>query len=286
MVNSQKFGSRTMEFARAEATIVRVRMEEPAFVEVTLEGYAGSGCEGCVDLNVTPKEGGSGGGGKPDGDGRCRMGPVAPGAAAVQVMVSEPRKGRHMVVLRQEVDLVPGTNSVSLRMPPLYELTVVLPDDTVNTNVMLMGLDAERGATSSWARSDGSGKVLFDRLPAGRYRLTVSGRESGTMEVAVPAQSVVRFEAMVFDCFVVRITDAAGLLARAGFAEGDLVTAIDGTELTAQRQMNALFSAAMVKEKSEFTVLRGGRLLTIAFPGPEYEKSRGKAGGTLEPARR
>ena len=106
------------------------------------------------------------------------------------------------------------------------------------------------------------------------------------MEVTVPAQSVVRFEPMVFDCFVVRITDASGLLVRAGFVEGDLVAAIDGTELTADRQMNALLSAAMVKEKSEFTVLRGGRTLTLGFPGAEYVKAPRDAGGNFVPARR
>ncbi len=285
-VQSPKFGARQVEFARSEATVVRVRFEEPVFLEVVVENYAGSESEGSVMVNVQSKDGMSQAQVNLDAEGRGKSGPLAPGPGTVTLSIQSPQ-GQYVNVLKQDVDILPGAK-VSLRLPLLYDLTVLVKDGTAHVNAGLMPVDREAGPFATWSRSDRTGRVVFTRVPAGRYRLQVSGlgEGDGSMEVTVPGASVIRFEPATLSALRVRITDPKGLLARSGFAEGDLVVAIDGQELTGERQMQALLQLAATKPQVAFEVLRGAARLAIDFPGTEYGRGRRDSGGWFEPAAR
>ena len=63
------------------------------------------------------------------------------------------------------------------------------------------------------------------------------------------------------------IEDPAGTLGRSGLRNGDLVVAIDGTEITGEPQGYSLQRAAEAKGRGTFTVLRGGKRVDVDVIG-------------------
>jgi membrane-associated protease RseP (regulator of RpoE activity) len=132
-----------------------------------------------------------------------------------------------------------------------------------------------------------SNRVLFERLPAGEYRLSVyePGGMPEMMTVRVPEESTVRFEPDPVNCLDVSVDDASGELAAAGFLDGDRIIGMDGTEFENMMQMQTLLMAAMGKEEVRFLVQRGGGTLEIGM-SPKKMMEHGKLGGELEPGTR
>ena len=84
----------------------------------------------------------------------------------------------------------------------------------------------------------------------------------------------------------VALADADGRLARAGLQAGDLITAIGGTELTAEN-LWSVFWEGLSAERAELTVRRGSQVLTISVEGlGPYMNNPSQLGGSFNPSTR
>jgi C-terminal processing protease CtpA/Prc len=102
------------------------------------------------------------------------------------------------------------------------------------------------------------------------------------MPLRIEGDMMVRFDPRPLNALRVRIDDPRGLLGAAGLLNGDLVTAIDGTEITDAAQAAALRSIAREGEPSRLTVSRRGRTLAVSVD-LRAAWDRGPAGGDLRP---
>jgi len=286
---SQQYGTQNLEYDRTTTSELLLRFEDPGTLEVTIAGYQGSGVEGGVGLIVEPAKGQRNSwyypqrNNRPDSEGRQSFTTLTPGPYRILVYLK--RTGsQYFVAARVPITVKSGKNTETVNLPAFHSLTVLSPV-------------AKEGAHFSISSSGGSGelsfydnarisagKAVFERVPAGTYVLSDrSGSIEGRMEVTIPGQTVVRFVPTPRDCLKVSIADAKGRLAMAGLAEGDVVVAIDGMELTGNRQSWALLQAAYVKPQTVLAVLRGRGRLDIAL---DLRKTSGDPGGSFTPASR
>ena len=105
--------------------------------------------------------------------------------------------------------------------------------------------------------------ISGDDLVPGVYTIQCWGSASGKMEVSVPAQGTVRFEATVYNAQKAHLKDVNGSFAKAGVRDGDLLIGIDGQEFTNERTMQAMMTLAAERKSVSMMILRGGRRLTI-----------------------
>jgi hypothetical protein len=129
-------------------------------------------------------------------NGRVRFPPYRPGRA-VHVQVSVQRRiGPGWVRLARTdtlVTLQPGINTVVLRVPPLFFLTVDVGKELAGTNVQIRprGID---GARSGNARIDQAGFVRFGYLRPGEYQIAlVRDGVERRMTVTVSGNATVQF---------------------------------------------------------------------------------------------
>ena len=107
------------------------------------------------------------------------------------------------------------------------------------------------------------------------------------MKITIPGPAVVRYEPVEQNAFRVTIRDPAGNLVAAGFRNGDLIIGIDGTEFETAMQARSALMAAMSKDASKLTILRGGARHTLSVDFKKLmESGWNKMGGKLDPASR
>ncbi len=270
-VTSPEHGTRSVGVELTEAPVADVRFAEPAWLEVEVTGR-GEDAAGTGDLHVSVSPEGEGGTSERLREGSpVRLGPYQPVSVTVDVFVVTLDQGDWVRVARQTVALRSGENRVAIPVPPLYELTVLLPDGV--HGVSLAAREGDEGATQEgWSASreaDAAGRAVFPALPPGRYVLTTwTDDDARNMEVSVPGPNPVRFDPGPEKpaVFVVHVTDPQGPLARAGFSEGDRIVAVDGVEFENRRHMWALWEAAGARKAARMTVERGGERLDLAWP--------------------
>jgi len=295
-VNSDDFGRVRVEFRPGVDRELTVRFTEPAFLEATVAGYVGSGLEGYVRLRLEPARrdepqdrntfyyfdrfdrGGI------DMEGRQHFGPVQPGSHDLVLSVRAGDEEYFEIPARRvPVELAPGENRVTVSLPAVYSLTIVLPEGSSGTQVHLQKKEKDQMGGAMKTAGD-SGRVVFERVPAGTYRLNVwgAGQTPGQMTVRVPEESVIRWEPENVNCLEVTITDPSGYLATAGFLDGDRIIGLDGTEFESMAQMQTLLATVMGKEEARLLVLRGGGTLEIVID-PRKMMS-GDFGGDMDPS--
>ncbi|MCH7708151.1 MAG: hypothetical protein IH884_06660 [Myxococcales bacterium] len=96
---------------------------------------------------------------------------------------------------------------------------------------------------------------MFERLPAGKYKLSMSDEMGlgGEMKVVVDGDLTVIFDPKELNALLVSITDDASYLATVGLRDGDLIIGINGKEFKNMMQMQVSFMGAMGdKEELEF----------------------------------
>ena len=176
--------------------------------------------------------------------------------------------------------LGPGENRISVGLPRFHPLTIVA-DPGTQLHLSRMD-DPESGRIGRTC--DENGRASFPALAAGRYQILSWGPAGGQMEVTLPGPAEVVFKPGRLDALRVTITDPTGTIGKAGFQNGDLVVAIDGSRFDNLAKLQMLMAIAMNREKATFTVLRGGREfdLTVTIK----DMMRGNQGGRLDPAKR
>ena len=200
-VRHSEFGSKFVELAYGQAE-VDVNFAVPAQLEVTVSGYLGSAYIGRVTANVN-KVGGDGTQfygyeSQLDANGTRSFDALEPGEYEVTLGVRAKGERRQQTDIAKElVTLRAGENSMTLAMPALHSVGVVVPDAVEGQRITLQqGHDAGRHRGRQWsADTDGSERVEFSDLPAGRYKLQASvGGSWGSMRIELPSGDIV-FEA-------------------------------------------------------------------------------------------
>ncbi len=293
IARSEELGSLEMNIAPAQRELT-FSFAEPAWLELLISNYAGSGLEGQLQISLAQERRGNtsffdGGGNSREvnPDGTIKLGPLAPGRKSLVVNVVTGGNGRYTMngaLLTQPVDLVAGTNRLTIALPATYPLVVKFaPGAANNGNVSIRSATGE----SRWARVENDA-ARFEHVAAGDYTVQVNSPNAGLngqMRVRVPAQSEVTFTPDVQNALRVRITDQNGVLARRGLADGDVVIGIDGVEFTDEASMRANYYGAFDRDKLRAIVLRGGKRIEIELSGKELSAQQG-LGGSLNPSGR
>jgi hypothetical protein len=184
-VDVDGLGKKTVTYkpeANAEMTI---RFEAPARLDVLIEGFVGSGLHGHLELRPVQEDGTWLDAQGPDVDGRASF-PLQPGAYELRLFSK--RSGyQRALVSATRLNVVPGGNRVTLPLPALHALTVL----TGAAKVSLAAADRTQHAFYTEQLAVEDGKAVFERLPAGRYRVWGTQKP---VEVEIPAQLTVRVE--------------------------------------------------------------------------------------------
>lgn len=284
-VYTQQYGSKVLEYVPRAGARLSCRFEEPAYAEFEVVGADRIGNEGTLQvyLRSMPDENGrtdTAGGFRPIEGGKTSIGPVVPGEYDAVLSLRD-RRGSMTSLATTRIRLVAGHGKQTLTVPPLYSLTVLLPDSSGRARGTISLRDASAGERFYQSAEAEDGKIHFENVPAGDYRVWVSGAASGQMDVTVPASAVVEFRPIVVNAYLVHVTAADGALAQAGFREGDLLVGIDGKEFENAQQIGALFTLARSQKKTRFTVQRGNRIVEIEVEEPAKVLG-GNTGGRLE----
>jgi len=260
-----QFGSKKVTYDRTPSSELTIEFEEAGTLEVTIAGYAGSGQEGKITLAVQSAQTGQRSryqwfgrnGSQVDAEGKQIFTGLAPGSYEIVISLG---RGRSQYSAAASIPIIvkSGRNSEMVNIPVLHTLTVLAPGAEEGARLSLRASGESSGRRFSSSATVTSGKAVFENVPAGEYELRGrSGSVSGSMNVSLPGQGVVRYEPVQQDCLRVQITGATGRLAAAGLLDGDLVVAIDGVELTDANQAMTLLRAAYVKPQAILSVLRG-----------------------------
>jgi len=300
-VTTSRYGAQRVEYVRDATQDLTVRFEHPATLAVTVEGYATSDFVGNIQLSVAPKEEGSARrspmrfmGGFPgqsglNAEGVQSFGPLAPGSYVITVGLKR-QQWQFLPIATHDVVLKSGANSQSVPLPALYILTVTV--DGAKDGTTLRMSPAKR--TGPWRYFSSSrekvkdGRVVFENLPAGEYRISASGGGvRGKMTVTLPGPATVRFVAeATYPAYLVRITNPEGRFAQAGLKSGDYIIGVNGQDFADTKQMAALMSAAQKMKSSALNVLRGSSRLVVELDLTATGLGNAAAGGRIYPTTR
>jgi membrane-associated protease RseP (regulator of RpoE activity) len=293
--HTERFGRKEVEYEPKKGVVVEVRFTVPAELQVLVTNYAGSGYEGKVNVGIQKaakgKRGESsqdfGGHDKVDFEGKKTLGPVEPGEYELVMYVQSDRYGQKPVA-RQPVTLAAGKNSASFPIPPLYAVTVIVAEPKPNMHLDLQPLVRQDGYWGGGQQVNKEGRVVFSTVAPGEYRLrSFGGAGMEEMRINVQGDLEVRFEPKAMNALEVTIGEEDGVLAQAGFRNGDMIIGVDGKEIEnlAQIQM-AMFANA---ERVTLTVLRDGRKVELPVEPRKLMEAgnSGKGmGGEIEPTAR
>lgn len=293
-VRAKQFGQKKVTYDRKSTSEVTVKFSKPAFLNVVVGNYVGSGHEGKVSLSLT-KSGSNQGHtfihhsdqNKLDSQGRQTLGPVEPGEYDLNLAV---RSGQNsnLPVERIPLALHSGDNSATISLPPLYTLVVVVNEPEPNMRIRIEPSPRRPGWWGDRQKVGEDGRCIFKQLPAGDYLLQerTNGPSMGKqMRVTVTGDMEIQFEPKEVNALSVSITDDNGYLAQSGFQSGDFVIGLDGKEFKNIMEFQMAFMAAMQKESVKMLVLRGNSRLDITM-NPKKLMARENMGGDFEPTAR
>lgn len=261
-----------------------IRFLAAARLVVAMPGFGASTLKGKVRIDaskVDPSglDGTSSSREMPD-NGRVTLERLSPGRWRVAAFAGSKWSTRTLIHA-PEIDLVAGENAVTLPLPVLHALTVVLDAKNAGEPVTLRS-DRERGPWfQSHATVADDGRAVFEDVPAGVYEVQA---RRGKMEVTLPGPETVVFRALVLNALRVRIRDAAGRMAAAGFRDGDLIIGLDGVEFPDEEAMTAALRASTAKDEVTCLVLRNGTVIEVRAPTSVI--GRRNSGGETRPVSR
>jgi hypothetical protein len=268
-VHSERYGDKVVAMPVPAAGEMRIDLAEPSSLEVTITGYAGSGLEGRLGVDVKSLSGKesqrryyySREDNQIGPDGRITIKPLQPGKYRVELQYKQQR-WNNAALERTDVDIVAGANSVSVSVPAVYTLTVICGADSADSwlNMQAVGGGEER---QNHARVGADGNATIEGVVAGTYRLSLyaqKSRRQKTMKVTVPTTGPVTFKEDLETALVVKAVDGEGYLASAGLQAGDVITGVDGADFDGSRAatqvLNGLLSA---RKELKIRFTRGGK---------------------------
>ena len=184
-VRAEGFGELEVPIAAGQREL-SIQLVGEATLEVNVLGLAGSGLEDQLQVTVQALlEGGKEGSSSSLSDNVTPQGKAHfDGLAAQRYLVALNSKRRHdeqgggywgsVEIESMEVVLQTGANLVEMAVPPLYSLEVFIDgaEDTRSVSLwILSSSDPSEVKGSITRRTDDQGRVTFEQLPAGQYRL-------------------------------------------------------------------------------------------------------------------
>jgi len=176
-----------------------------------------------------------------DGQGRAVLTGLQPGSFQVSLAQTTESYFWGTPVAVTEVVVRPGSQTITMTAPTLYELVVHAPDLAVGATIVLQLI--EEGNTSRMNNQVEFGadhRARFKRVPAGEYTLVTWGEVSGNMKVTVPSGEVL-FSAEKPNALRVAGVEADKLAARAGLQNGDLVLSVSGRAVDSQMSAQRIY---------------------------------------------
>ncbi len=294
-VSSREFGEKEVKYRPGEIEEIHVQFVEPAMLEISLPGYAGSRAEGLLSLSLsqvsedkTRRSHGTRIRSETalDGRGRQTFGPAEPGKYEL-VLTVQPDRSFRIPVTSQTISLESGFSSLDVSLPELYDLTVLFPDDIpASTQLRITFKQFSESGTRHYGASKVVGKdarVELKNLPRGEYKFSISGT-TNEMEVALTGDREVLFEPVIPNAFRVKPTDAEGYLASTGIKNGDLIIGYDQTSIEGATEINNFYQAIHRRASATLVILRGNQRLEIVV-NPRKMMGR-NGGGSLYPTQR
>jgi hypothetical protein len=247
---------------------------------LVLDGYVGSRYEGNLRAVVAPPETAAVRPGPWDPalepDGHQEFGPFPPGDYVLSLWM-----GPYAPFLERRLTLASGPRELHLALPPIYVLDVRIEGPEGDQGFYLERLDGPAGYAAPRVVD---GRFLrFEGLVAGEYVLSRHHGPRQHMPLTITGDRVVTFKPIVLDAMRVTVADPEGPLARGGFVDGDLVLAIDGTEIRGETQGYGLLRLAVARGSGTFSLVRGGKRRDVEVRLPEEVLDPAKAGGEIRP---
>jgi hypothetical protein len=295
-VHSARYGDKIVPLPGTMSGELRVEMAEPASLDVTVTGYAGSGLEGRLRVDVRPLTGGKEHQSRVyysreetlGPDGRQTVKPLQPGRYRVELQYQRERWSNSPLE-RVDVDVAPGANAISVPVPAVYSLTVLAPGESAdsNMNLQLIGGSGEERWNNAKVGPDGTG--VFEGLVAGTYRLSIwapKARRNRSMKVTVPSSGPVQFKEEAETSLLVKVLDTEGYLASAGFQAGDVITGADGAAFDGTRPATQVLNGLMMARKEiKLQVVRAGKTTETTVDTEKFATATNHM-RSLEPASR
>src|SRR5690606_35791685 len=110
------------------------------------------------------------------------------------------------------VTLVSGENTIRVMAPVVGDVTVIDPDAKEGSEMRLQWTEARAGA---------GGVFVWKGVPEGEYEIRQSYGRYKSMKITVNGTTTLNFSPIQFNAMKVKITDTNGVLAKAGFRDGD-----------------------------------------------------------------
>lgn len=292
---SERYGEAEATYDPSADTEVTVRFSEPARLHASIDGFASSPERDRASLTLETdmrerSEGFRSWDATLDEHGVATFPPVAPGTYVLVLHLlardDEAKHGRRRnwnqeEVARKNVTLGAGEESASIAIPRMMSFVVALETRGGGESLQLQRIDADgvpSGVVRDLSAGDDERELHFDdiAIAPGRYRLVL--RDVGDMWVDLPGPERIVFRPRPFNALQVRTEGQEGYLGEAGLRNGDVVVAIDGTELENKLQTDACIAVARSHGTAKLSVVRGGRRFELTV-----DPKRLDDGGRLAP---
>jgi len=292
IVQHEDHGSTGVEVFGATRN-VDIRFGPPATLVVTVPGLAGDDFEGQINLGLNRVGKGAdalgwGAGGEPNREeGVARLGPVEAGRWKLTMWMSgnRARRWNQFEAGSIELTLSPGENQATMALPTLHRFTLRVPSGVEGqVNVEQTGKTA--GRRWLYGEVDKSGaqpQVMFEDVPAGDYKVTLNnGPTPGVMQFNVPdSGTLIDWAPQPVNALKVVFNEKSEGVAGLGFVDGDLITSIDGKEISSAVDLQVLWTLARAQRPMTLVVQRAGAAVTLEVKGEEINKHL-RSGATLE----
>ncbi|MEZ6014554.1 MAG: PDZ domain-containing protein [Planctomycetota bacterium] len=220
-----------------------------------------------------------------DGEGRAVLAGLQPGPIEVQLVQTTERYFWGEPTLTQEITLRPGSQTINLSAPALYEVLVHAPDLEVGTHIQLSPVSGARSPFGGeGVETDADHRARFKKVVAGEYRLQSWGGVSGQMKITVPCGEVL-FAPEQPNALEVTGIVAGKAAAQAGLQNGDVIVAISGREIESDSAMQRLY---LDMQDAAVTVdfLRGGTRMQATLGPFKGQRAWSELGASFAPVRR
>lgn len=277
-IHSQKCGSTTVSYVPSAATELTVRLEKPASLKLHITGLPADTGRASIGLTAAGEDNPAAWS-QIQADGVASFETLAPGDYEVSLYHSSGQVVLGLITLKS------GDNEMTAPVPPLYTLTVIIDDPSINSRLTLK--PALSGETRKQRRffsatADKNGEAVFHALSAGAYSIeTYNGSRALTMQVNIPDDSVVKFEAAKRNAISVGITDPGGYLATSGFQSGDMIVALNAIAFKEIGSLEQMLTGFKAMKRVYATVMRADKIFELELDVNRILQNN--AGGTLTP---
>jgi len=220
-----------------------------------------------------------------DGEGRAVLTGLQPGKFQVSLAQTTENYFWGAPVAVSEIVLRPGSQTISMTAPTLYDVVVHAPELAVGAALMLQR--NEEGTVMRMHNQVELGadhRARFKLVTAGEYTLMTWGETSGSMQITVPSGEVL-FSPQQPNALRVTGVEADKLAARAGLQNGDLVLSVSGRAVDSQMSAQRIYMD-VVGGTAVLQVLRAGTQLEVTLGPATTDQSWSEVGAVFNPTTR